>query len=268
MGPKQHRTPAGTKTKRNLQRNQLTHTPPLPALSSPVSSSHHSSHTLPSQSLFFFFCGHDCNISGVWAAVLQKGLWGRLFLPFPLFHWCFQRTDGDYFWSVPLRSASEASLNFRVTAFSYPLQKKSLESSHCTMPYGQLQSDDQKGLKLFCFQTALMKQDYKWTLKWSAISCVLIWGFSAPCSFLNMAIVRSQSKLVHCSKIQISPIRKLNLAGGGQARENMTIGKIRKIIVMTWDSFWFFCDLLSVCFHFHLSFIFFLLLSSLFIINF
>lgn len=75
----------------------------------------------------------------------------------------------------------------------------------------------------------------------------------------------SQSKLICCSKIQISPIRKLNLAGGGQARENMIIGKNRKIIVMT-----FFFFLVSVCFHFRLSFIFFFSLSllSLFIMNF
>lgn len=76
----------------------------------------------------------------------------------------------------------------------------------------------------------------------------------------------SQSKLICCSKIQISPIRKLNLAGGGQARENMIIGKNRKIIVMT---FFFFFFLVSVCFHFRLSFIFFSLsLLSLFIMNF
>lgn len=76
----------------------------------------------------------------------------------------------------------------------------------------------------------------------------------------------SQSKLICCSKIQISPIRKLNLAGGGQARENMIIGKNRKIIVMT---FFFFFFLVSVCFHFCLSFIFFSLsLLSLFIMNF
>lgn len=50
-----------------------------------------------------------------------------------------------------------------------------------------------------------------------------------------MVILCSQSKLVHHFKNQISPIRKLNLMGGGQARENMTIGKNRKVVVMTWD---------------------------------
>lgn len=63
-------------------------------------------------------------------------------------------------------------------------------------------------------------------------------GFLAvclSCSSSNMAILCSQSKLIHCSKNQISSIRKLNLAGGGQARENMTKGKKRKVVVMTWD---------------------------------
>lgn len=68
----------------------------------------------------------------------------------------------------------------------------------------------------------------------------------------------SQSKLICCSKIQISPIRKLNLAGGGQARENMIIGKNRKIIVMT---FFFFFSGFCVFpfppfFHFFFSFTF------------
>lgn len=74
----------------------------------------------------------------------------------------------------------------------------------------------------------------------------------------------SQSKLICCSKIQISPIRKLNLAGGGQARENMIIGKNRKIIVMTFFFFSGFCVFpFPPFFHF-----FSLSLLSLFIMNF
>lgn len=76
MGPKEHRTPAGTNTKRNLQRTRLTlaHTHALTllnhaALSSFIPSSHPSSHAL-SRSLF---CGCFIHINGVWVAALQKG---------------------------------------------------------------------------------------------------------------------------------------------------------------------------------------------------
>lgn len=82
---------------------------------------------------------------------------------------------------------------------------------------------------------------------------------SVSCSSSNMVILCSQSKLIHRSKNQISPIRKLNLAGGGQARENMTKGKNRKVVMMTWDF------LLSFVFLYVLSFLFFFLLLSLFV---
>lgn len=100
MGPNEHRTPAGTKTKRNLQRTQLTHThaPPLPALlPSPPSSLHRIIPLTLFQDLFFCGCFKH-NINGVWEAVLQKGRRGDHKPPslFPFLHWSCHHPDADF----------------------------------------------------------------------------------------------------------------------------------------------------------------------------
>lgn len=92
MGPKEHRTPAGTKTKRNLWSPQLTLARPsatsTAAFSYFIPSSHHSSHDLPRSLL----CGcFKHNINGVWEAGGPQ----TSFL-FSLLHWSCHHSDADF----------------------------------------------------------------------------------------------------------------------------------------------------------------------------
>lgn len=96
------------------------------------------------------FCGYNCNISGV----LHKRSKGRLFLPFPLFHWSCRRTDGDFFevslWDLPMRPLK---LHFRQLLPRLKCYRNNPHLSPCTEKgHTGRSSDDQNNLKLSFFR--------------------------------------------------------------------------------------------------------------------
>lgn len=77
-----------------------------------------------------------------------------------------------------------------------------------------------------------------WTVLWSPLILGHCFSFFYPPARAlprTKLILCSQCKLNHCFKNQISPIRKWNLAGRGQPKENMTKGENRKVVKLTWD---------------------------------